>query len=140
MLDMDPETPAASAERHLKPALLDGWKGKCPNCQQGRIFRGYLSVSPECPVCGEELHHHRADDGPAYITIIVASHLLAPFIHITFVQLRPDPLVLGVVFSLIFVAMALYLLPRIKGAFINLQWARRLHGFAAASTKRNRLP
>ena len=139
MLDMNPETQTGGEDRPLKPALKAGWNGKCPNCDQGQIFRGYLSVNPECPVCGEELHHHRADDGPAYITILVASHLLAPFIHLAFVHLRPNPLVLGVVSSLIFVAMALYLLPRIKGAFINLQWSRRMHGFEAAANKGNRL-
>ena len=139
MLDMSPNQMPEPKERPLKTALKDGWHGKCPNCHQGRIFRGYLSVNSECAVCGEELHHHRADDGPAYLTILVAGHLIAPFLHLAFVTFRPDPLVLGVVFSLIFVAMALYLLPRLKGGFIALQWAKRMHGFGNPAQERNTL-
>ena len=33
-----------------------------------------------CPVCGEALHHQRADDGPAYLTILLVSHLGAPIL------------------------------------------------------------
>ena len=42
------------------------------------MLRGYLKVRDECAVCGEELHHHRADDGPAYLTILLVGHLMAP--------------------------------------------------------------
>jgi len=30
------------------------------------------------------------------------------------------------------VALALFLLPRMKGMFVALQWAKRMHGFGAA--------
>ena len=91
---------------------------------------GYLSIREECAVCSQELHHHRADDGPAYITILISGHILAPLMLIIFEMYRPDPMVLAVGFILIFIAMALFLLPRIKGAFIGLQWAKRMHGFS----------
>jgi uncharacterized protein (DUF983 family) len=29
-------------------------------------------------VCGEELHHHRADDFPAYLVIVIVGHLVVP--------------------------------------------------------------
>ena len=93
-------------------------------------MNGYLKVRDECAVCAQELHHQRADDGPAYVTILVAGHLLAPLMLIVFELYRPDPLVLTVGFSIVFIAMSLYLLPRIKGAFVGLQWAKRMHGFA----------
>ena len=35
-------------------------------------------------------------------------------------------------FTVVFVALSLYLLPRLKGMFVGLQWAKRMHGFAAA--------
>ena len=115
--------------RLVKPALIRGWKRKCPNCGSGPLMDGYLSIREECAVCSQELHHHRADDGPAYITIIISGHILAPLMLIIFEMYRPDPMVLAVGFILIFIAMALFLLPRIKGAFIGLQWAKRMHGF-----------
>tara|TARA_B100000795_G_scaffold105098_1_gene77554 strand:- start:3237 stop:3614 length:378 start_codon:yes stop_codon:yes gene_type:complete len=115
--------------RLVKPALIRGWKRKCPNCGSGPLMDGYLSIREECAVCSQELHHHRADDGPAYITILISGHILAPLMLIIFEMYRPDPMVLAVGFILIFIAMALFLLPRIKGAFIGLQWAKRMHGF-----------
>ncbi|WP_431298756.1 DUF983 domain-containing protein [Tabrizicola sp. BL-A-41-H6] len=116
-------------EREVKPALLRGWRRKCPNCGAGPMMRGYLKVRESCPVCGEELHHHRADDGPAYLTILIVGHLLAPILLFAFVRWRPDPMILASVFSIGTVALSLFLLPRLKGALVALQWAKRMHGF-----------
>lgn len=117
-------------ERPVKPAMLRGWRRTCPNCGTGPMMASYLKVKDTCGVCGEELHHHRADDGPAYVTILIAGHLLAPLMLLAFETFRPDPLLLGTVFAVVFVALALYLLPRLKGVFVGLQWAKRMHGFS----------
>ncbi len=92
-------------------------------------MKGYLKVNAACPVCREEFYHHRADDGPAYLTILIVGHLMAPLLHIFFVQFRPDPLTLFTVFAVGCVALSLYLLPRLKGAIVGYQWARRMYGF-----------
>ena len=42
---------------------------------------------------------------------------------------RPEPLVMAVGFTIGTVALSLYLLPRLKGALVALQWAHRMHGF-----------
>jgi uncharacterized protein (DUF983 family) len=118
------------AERPWKPAVLRGWRRRCPNCGAGPMLRGYLKVRDTCPVCSEELHHHRADDGPAYMTILIVGHLLAPILLFTYTHWRPEPLVMAVGFTIGTVALSLYLLPRIKGAMVALQWANRMHGFA----------
>lgn len=93
------------------------------------MMRSYLKVRDTCPICGEELHHHRADDGPAYLTLLIVGHLMAPLIIWAFTALRPDPMVLATVFTIGCVALSLYLLPRLKGAIVGLQWAKRMHGF-----------
>ncbi|HBD91678.1 MAG: hypothetical protein A2092_14835 [Rhodobacteraceae bacterium GWE1_64_9] len=116
-------------ERPIGPALLRGWRRRCPNCGTGPLLRSYLKVHDTCAVCGEEMHHQRADDGPAYITILVVGHIVGPAVLWAFVKWRPDPLVLTAVFSVATVALSLWLLPRIKGAFVALQWSRRMHGF-----------
>ena len=89
----------------------------------------YLKVRSHCAVCGEDLSHHRADDGPAYVTILVVGHLMAPILHIVYTTFRPEPLVLATTLSIGCIALALYMLPRVKGAIVGLQWAKRLHGF-----------
>lgn len=119
-------------ERPIGRAIKRGWRRRCPNCGSGPMLRGYLKVREECPVCGEALHHHRADDGPAYLTILIVGHLVAPTMLYAFVAWRPDPLVLAAVFSVGAVALSLYLLPRLKGLMVAFQWAKRMHGFGNA--------
>lgn len=136
-----PETPATGQirpgsgmdDRPLGQALLRGWGNRCPACNARRAMRqGYLGVRPACPSCAEAFHHHRADDGPAYLTILIVGHLMAPLLLWVFTAYRPDPWVLAGGFSLGTVALSLYLLPRIKTAMVALQWSRRMHGFGGA--------
>ncbi|MBL4916368.1 DUF983 domain-containing protein [Szabonella alba] len=117
-------------ERQVSAALRRGWRCRCPACGSGPMLRGYLTVRDACPVCGEELHHHRADDGPAYLTILIVGHILAPLILWVFVKFRPDPMVLATIFTIGTVALSLFLLPRLKGMVVAMQWSRRMHGFA----------
>jgi uncharacterized protein (DUF983 family) len=128
---MQERTLPIDKDRRLGPALLQGWRRRCPNCGTGQMLRGYLKVRDACPVCGEALHHHRADDGPAYLTILVVGHLMAPAILFAFVEFRPDPMVLASLFSVATVALSLFLLPRFKGAIVAYQWAKRMHGFGS---------
>ncbi len=124
----DPEV-----ERPTKQSMLRGFRRRCPQCGEGIMFASYLKVADKCPVCSEELHHHRADDGPAYLTILVVGHLMAPLIHIAFTKFRPDPMVLATVFTIGCVALSLYLLPRMKGLVVGIQWSRRMHGFGQSN-------
>jgi len=119
-------------DRPTGPAIRRGLRMRCPSCGRGRLLRGYLKVRDACPDCGEELFHHRADDGPAYLTILVVGHLMAPFFHLAFTTWRPAPLVLALTFSTACVGLSLVLLPRLKGMVVAIQWARRMHGFGRA--------
>ena len=113
-----------SEERELWPALRKGFRCKCPNCGSGPLLRSYLKVRDTCTVCREDLSQHRADDGPAYLTILIVGHIMAPALHIACVQFRPDSLVLFTIFAIGCVGLSLYRLPRRKGAVVAFQWAR----------------
>lgn len=119
----------AAQDRPLKPALWRGWQRRCPACGKGAMFAGYLKVRPACPSCGEVFSHHRADDGPAYLTILIVGHLMAPLLMWAFVAYRPSPMTLSTIFIAGCVGLSLYLLPRLKGGLVALQWAKRMHGF-----------
>lgn len=116
-------------ERATWPAVFKGWRRRCPNCGKGPLLRGYLKLRQECPVCRLDLTHARADDGPAYLTILVVGHLMAPALHFVFVTWRPEPLVLATIFTVGCVGLSLYLLPRLKGVIVAFQWSRFMHGF-----------
>lgn len=115
--------------RDTKRSMLRGWRRKCPHCGSGPLLKSYLKVNDTCAVCREEFHHHRADDGPAYLTILFVGHLMAPLLHLVFVTWRPEPLTLFTIFAVGCVGLSLYLLPRLKGAIVGYQWARGMGGF-----------
>ena len=125
--------PADPDARDTWPAVRRGLSRRCPHCGQGRLFDGYLKVTDRCAVCGEDLHHHRADDGPAYLTILVVGHILAPLIHVGYTRFRPEPMVMATVLVVAAVGMSLFLLPRMKGLVVGVQWARRMHGFGTGA-------
>src|SRR6188508_2636841 len=68
------------SHRDCWQALLRGWRGTCPHCGQGRMFRAFLKVADHCPSCGEALHHHRADDAAAYFVILIVGHIVVPLV------------------------------------------------------------
>jgi uncharacterized protein (DUF983 family) len=122
---------STTPDRPSRPAILNGLRRRCPACGQGALFDGYLTVRKTCPACGEDLSHQRADDGPAYLTILVVGHVMAPLMHLVFVRLRPDPVTMALGFSALTIALAAFLLPRLKGLVVAVQWSRRMHGFGA---------
>ncbi|HHB83682.1 MAG TPA: DUF983 domain-containing protein, partial [Devosia sp.] len=123
------DTGSANKKRPLMPALSRGWRGKCPNCGEGKIFRAYLKVSDSCPHCKENLSHHRADDAPPYLTIVIVGHILIGLmLHLEMVWHVP-PMVYIYTLVPLSVILPLLILPLIKGAIVALQWALYMHGF-----------
>ncbi len=119
-------------DRATGPALLRGLRGRCPNCGEGRILRSYLKIRSACEACGQDFTAARADDGPAYLTILIVGHLMAPILHLYFVRLRPEPWEMVAVFGIGCTVLSLLMLPRIKGGIVGLQWAKGLGDFGRA--------
>ena len=116
------------ADGRLGEGIVRGLKGRCPNCGEGRLYRAYLKVEPTCPACGHDLCRYRADDAPAYLTILIVGHLVvAPLLAFPFILSWPVWLVLGTTLPALAI-LTLVLLPRIKGAVIGLQWAQGVKG------------
>lgn len=128
------DTNAGDADRPLGPALFKGWRRRCPHCGNGPLLKGYLKVRESCSVCRQDFRPQRADDGPAYLTILIVGHIMAPLLHVVFVTWRPEPLIMFTIFAVGCVALSLYLLPRLKGIVVAFQWARRMGGFGVRST------
>lgn len=96
------------------------------------MFRVYLEVSPECAVCHEDLSPQRADDAPAYLTLLIVCHVIGAGVLFTDNILPQAPLI---VVDSFWVAAAglvsLLILPRMKGAVVGYQWALRMQGFGS---------
>lgn len=100
-----------------------GLSHRCPSCGGGPLFGRYLKVNAECPRCGHALGRYPADDGPAYLTILIVGHLIiAPLLFFPIVwetsPLYSLPIILGVL-----TLVTLTALPRVKGGWIGLMYA-----------------
>jgi len=116
-------------KRDLWQAMARGLRCRCPNCGEGKIFSAFLKVADTCPACGENLSHHRADDLPAYLVIVIVGHIIVPIALWIETNYAPSML-LQLAFYLPFTLISsLLLLQPVKGAVVGLQWAFRMHGF-----------
>lgn len=115
--------------RPLFNAMWNGFRGKCPKCGEGKLFSSFLKIAPACEHCGEEFHHHRADDLPAYLVVVIVGHIMVGavmgFTEVTTLSTWQILAIWGPATVL----MAVGLLRPVKGAVVGLQWALYMHGF-----------
>lgn len=110
--------------RPFWPEARRGMKGRCPQCGEGRLFKSYLKQVESCGACGEGYGHIRADDGPAWLTILLVGHIVVPLL----VEFERDstwpmwvPMLLWPSVALV---LSLILLPLAKGLFITILWRK----------------
>jgi uncharacterized protein (DUF983 family) len=106
-----------------REALWRGFRGRCPNCGTGRLFRSYVSQNPICLSCGEDLSAYRADDAPAYFTILIVGHVVVPGMLSLEMNYHPSVIVHALLWIPLTLLMTLALLPRCKGMLIALLWS-----------------
>jgi uncharacterized protein (DUF983 family) len=129
-----------SPARDTWAAMLRGWRGRCPNCGQGQLFRAFLKVADACPACHEDLHYHRADDAPAYFVILIVGHLVVPLALAIETEYALPYWLHAALWLPLTLGLALFLLPRVKGAIVGFQWAHRMHGFNPAESDADMIP
>jgi uncharacterized protein (DUF983 family) len=116
-------------KRDVWTAMKRGFRGRCPRCGEGRLFRAFLKVADACSHCGQDFSGHRADDLPAYLVIVIVGHIVVPlalFIETNYAP--PVALQLAIYLPLTVIA-SLALLQPVKGVVVGLQWGFRMHGF-----------
>src|SRR6202051_877913 len=120
---------AGTEKRDVWTALKRGFRGRCPRCGEGKLFRAFLKVDDHCSVCELDFTPHRADDLPAYLVIVIVGHVVVPtilWIETDFSPSVPLQLAIYLPFTLV---LSLLLLQPVKGAVVGVQWALRMHGF-----------
>jgi uncharacterized protein (DUF983 family) len=119
-----PATNLAAPVTEIMPgwvlAIWRGIRGRCPRCGAGRIFNGYLKVSPKCSFCKANLGDLPADDAPPYFAMVVVLQFLAIFVVLFFKgYYHPGNLMCG--FLLISLACICMVALRLaKGAVIGI--------------------
>ena len=119
----------AAEKRDLWTAVKRGFRGRCPRCGEGKLFRAFLKVDDHCSVCKQDFTGHRADDLPAYLVIVIVGHIVVPLALMIETNYSPPvALQLAIYLPLTLIA-SLALLQPVKGAVVAVQWALRMHGF-----------
>ena len=125
-----PHPPAPeAAPRKLWNAIGRGIMCRCPNCGQGKLFASFLKTHDHCAVCGEAFLHHRADDLPAYLVIVVVGHIVVPLVLLVEKLFSPPVAWQLAIYLPLTLISCLALIQPTKGAVVGLQWAYRMHGF-----------
>jgi uncharacterized protein (DUF983 family) len=111
------------ANKNLLSSMGRGACMRCPNCGRGHLFRAFLKPVDACSECGEPLKQIRADDGPAWLTVLVVGHLVVGLA--LYMEMRaPLPVETSLAIFLALTAiLTLLMLPRAKGIFIGAIWA-----------------
>jgi uncharacterized protein (DUF983 family) len=119
----------AREDRSVATAMWRGTLCRCPHCGQGKMFRAYLKVADQCDVCGEELKHHRADDFPPYVAIVIVGHIIIFLMLHMEMAYHVQPITHVLIAVPLAIVLPLLMLPSIKGAIVGLQWATRMYNF-----------
>ena len=104
-------------------------RARCPHCGEGRLFRSFLKTVDRCAGCGEVLHHHRADDLPAYLVVVLVGHLVVGASWASRADSQSVHLAASGDLGTADHRPGAGLLRPVKGAVVGLQWALYMHGF-----------
>ena len=133
---MDPARGVRPERPGWRSGISRGFQGRCPACGGGGLFPRFLKVADRCSDCGVELHHHRADDLPPYIVILIVGHILGWAILVAETKFEAPLWLQLAVWPLLALILSLLLLQPVKGAVVGLQYALGMHGFGAAPEHR----
>lgn len=117
---------STQTERKTWQSIKRGLRLRCPQCGQGKLYRAYLKPVAACSACREPWEEIRADDGPAWATMLIVGHLVGPLL-VFFVR-KPGISLWGLVAASAAAAIILCmsLLPSIKGAIMALIWSKNV--------------
>ena len=100
-----------------------------PELRRRQTFRAFLKTADACSVCGQDFTHHRADDLPAYLVIVLVGHVVVPMALWIETNYAPAVALQLAIYLPLTLILSLLLLQPVKGAVVGLQWAFRMHGF-----------
>lgn len=98
-----------------------GLRGRCPRCGQAKLFARFLKPAA-CKNCLADWTGTQADDFPAYISILVSGHLLAPIVIALGSDGRLSSTMMIAIILPLAALLTISLLQPAKGTVIALQW------------------
>ena len=107
------------------PPVASGLKGRCPDCGEGLLFKGFLSFASDCEACGADFSDEDAGDGPAVFVIFIVGIFIVP-LALAFQLITQAPTWLTLlIWTPIIILACLFLLRLLRGVMFNLAWVTK---------------
>ena len=114
-------SPAAPQPTVFESALR-GLAYRCPRCGRGKLYAGFLTLRPNCDVCGLDYAFIDSGDGPAVFVIMIAGAIVVACALIVEVKYQPPFWVHAALWLPLTLAVTLWPLRAIKSLLIALQF------------------
>ena len=101
---------------------MAGLAGRCPGCGKGKLFQGFLTVSPVCDVCGLDLSFADSGDGPAVFVILFAGFVVVGLALVVEFLYQPPFWLHALLWGPLILLVTLGPLRPLKGVLIALQY------------------
>jgi uncharacterized protein (DUF983 family) len=106
----------------LSSSVSRGLRGRCPQCGEGRLFNGFLTMRSHCDKCGLDYGFADAGDGPAIFVILIGGFIVVFAALITEVLYQPPFWLHAVLWVPLILLVTLLPLRLLKGVLIDLQF------------------
>jgi uncharacterized protein (DUF983 family) len=114
-----------SSSHPAAPLALVAFRGRCPRCGRGSLFKTYLGVADQCDVCGLGLAGHDSGDGPAFFIMLPLCIIVAVAALLLDMRLQPPMWVHMVLWPSVILAAVLLTLRPVKAVMVALQYKHR---------------
>ena len=102
--------------------LKTGIAGKCPRCGRGKLFTGFLTLRPNCDVCGLDFAFIDVGDGASIFVIMISGAIVVTAALIVEVKYQPPFWLHAALWLPLILATTLWPLRAIKSLLIALQF------------------
>jgi uncharacterized protein (DUF983 family) len=102
--------------------ITAGLAGRCPRCGKGKLFTGFLTLSPACETCGLDFSFADAGDGPAVFVILLAGFVVVGLALIVEFLYQPPFWLHALLWGPLILLVTLGPLRPLKGVLIALQY------------------
>lgn len=123
--DRSGDADAGGGSAKVQWILRCGWRGLCPRCGRGPMFRSWLKIVERCAACGLDYRFAAPDDGPAFFSLCVVTLPLTALM--VWFQVAVEPPAWVHLFTSVPLMVAGTLLPLrpIKGWLVASQFVNR---------------
>jgi len=106
--------------------LLAAAMGRCPICGQGKLYKSYLKVAPECSHCHTDFQAADTGDGPVVFVILIVGFVVCFGFMVTALSHDWPLWVHMVIWLPLALILSLGLIPPLKALMVTAQLRNRV--------------